>query len=238
MKASDLTKEIAEHIKTLWKNKKIKKLWDKRNEYAIMSCGDYYFNEVDRFVVDGYQPTQEDIIRAKMRTTGIIETLFTIDNIEFSMIDVGGQRSERRKWLHVFEHVTAVIYLAALDSYDMMLEEAPTVNRMEESLRVFNEITGSEWFRGSSFILFLNKSDLFQEKIKRSPLTTLFPDYTGGDDSQKGIEFIREEYKKHFVGQTLYNYETCAIDTKNIERVFGVVKDTLIAKALKETGFI
>jgi GTPase SAR1 family protein len=236
--AADFNADLAEHVGKLWKDKNIKKVWERRNEFAIMSCADYYFNELDRIAQKEYTPTQDDILRSKMRTTGVIETIFEASDIEFSLVDVGGQRSERRKWLHVFENVTAVIFLAALDAYDMNLEEAPDVNRMTESLRVFHEITGSQWFRNTSFILFLNKSDLFAEKIKRSPLNVLFPDYEGGDDSEKGLAFIREKYKMNFGGQTLYHYETCAIDTKNIERVFNAVKDTLIAKALKETGFI
>jgi hypothetical protein len=60
----------------------------------------------------------------------------------------------------------------------------------------------------------------------------------GGDDLTKALEFIRQKYISHFGGQTLYPYETCAIDTKNIERVFTSVKETLITKALKETGFL
>jgi len=236
--APELNQQIADNIKALWKTNELKKIWDKRNEYSIMTCADFYLQEIDRIIKPDYVPSQEDILRSKMRTTGVIETIFETSDIEFTLVDVGGQRSERRKWLHVFENVTAVIFLAALDAYDMMLEEAPDVNRMDESLRVFNEITSSTWFRSVSFILFLNKSDLFAEKIKKSQLNILFPDYTGGDDVEKGLEFIRDQYKSSFGGQTLYHYDTCAIDTQNIQRVFTAVKDTLIARALKETGFI
>lgn len=50
-----------------------------------------------------------------MRTTGIIELKFDLDGTEVIIVDVGGQRSERRKWIHCFDDVTAVIYLTALD---------------------------------------------------------------------------------------------------------------------------
>lgn len=39
------------------------------------------------------------------------------------MVDVGGQRSERRKWIHCFENVTSIIFLAVLSEYDMLLFE-------------------------------------------------------------------------------------------------------------------
>jgi len=168
--APELNQQIADNIKALWKTNELKKIWDKRNEYSIMTCADFYLQEIDRIIKPDYVPSQEDILRSKMRTTGVIETIFETSDIEFTLVDVGGQRSERRKWLHVFENVTAVIFLAALDAYDMMLEEAPDVNRMDESLRVFNEITSSTWFRSVSFILFLNKSDLFAEKIKKKSI--------------------------------------------------------------------
>jgi guanine nucleotide-binding protein G(i) subunit alpha len=207
---------------------------------CFVTCyfGDSYFNSLDRITAQDYTPTPEDILRSKMRTTGVTETVFESSGIEFTIVDVGGQRSERRKWLHVFENITAVIYLAALDAYDMTLEEAPEVNRMEESLRVFSEITSSQWFRNTAFILFLNKSDLFAEKIKRKPLSDIFPDYKGGDDFAKALEFVRQKYIQHFGGQTLYHYDTCALDTKCIENVFGSVKKILIDQALKQTGFI
>jgi len=236
--ASDLTPELTAHVKKLWASKPVKDVWEQRNNFQIMSCADYYFEAIDRITLQNYKPTQEDILRSKMRTTGVLETTFETSDVEFSLVDVGGQRSERRKWMHVFENVTAVIFLAALDAYDMNLEEAPDVNRMQESLRVFNEITSSQWFKTTSFILFLNKSDLFETKIQHQPLKTYFPEYSGGPDYQKGLEFIRSKYKHHFGGTTLYHYETCAIDTKNIQRVFNAVKDTLIANALKKTGFI
>ena len=39
------------------------------------------------------------------------------------MFDVGGQRSERKKWIHCFEGVTCIIFCAALSAYDMVLVE-------------------------------------------------------------------------------------------------------------------
>lgn len=96
--------------------------------------------------------------------------------MEFRLVDVGGQRSERRKWLHCFEGVSFAIYLAALDEYDMTLEEDSKTNRLEESLRLFSQVTGSQFFEGTTWILFLNKFDLFQEKLRRLPLPKSFKD--------------------------------------------------------------
>lgn len=63
--------------------------------------------------------------------------------------------------------------------YDLVLAEDEEMNRMIESLKLFDSICNSKWFVETSIILFLNKKDLFEEKIKRSPLTICFPEYTG-----------------------------------------------------------
>lgn len=75
--------------------------------------------------------------------------------------------------------MTAVIFCVALSEYDQTLREDDTQNRMKESLLLFDEICNSHWFRNTTFILFLNKTDLFKEKIQRVDLKVCFPNYTG-----------------------------------------------------------
>jgi guanine nucleotide-binding protein subunit alpha len=95
------------------------------------------------------------------------------------MFDVGGQRSERKKWIHCFENVTAIVFLAAISEYDQVLVEDETMNRMTEALNLFDTICNSKWFVSTSMILFLNKVDLFKEKLVKSNLADYYPDYTG-----------------------------------------------------------
>lgn len=63
--------------------------------------------------------------------------------------------------------------------YDLVLAEDEEMNRMIESMKLFDSICNSKWFVETSIILFLNKKDLFEDKIQRSPLTICFPEYTG-----------------------------------------------------------
>jgi len=109
---------------------------------------------------------------------------FDVHNLIFfcfssRMFDVGGQRSERKKWIHCFEGVTAIIFCVALSGYDLVLAEDEEMNRMIESMKLFDSICNNKWFVETSIILFLNKKDLFEEKIAKSPLTICFPEYTG-----------------------------------------------------------
>jgi len=97
-----------------------------------------------------------------------------------SMFDVGGQRSERKKWIHCFENVTSIIFCVALSEYDQVL--------LEESNQV--GLFNSRWFMRTSIILFLNKVDLFRQKLGRSPLSNYFPDYSGGNDINRASKYL------------------------------------------------
>jgi len=233
--------QCVQHIIALWESDVIKDAFEKRSEYRIQipSTADYFFKHAERFSDENFQPTPEDMFRAKLKTTGISEVVFELNGIEFTLVDVGGQRSERRKWLHCFDDVTSVIFLAALDEYDMKLEEDNSTNRLEESLRLFGEVTASNFFQPTSWILFLNKSDLFELKIKKAALNTFFEDISEEDSKsfESSCNYIQNRYKQNFKGSRLYPYITCAIDTQNCKRVFTAVRDTVITGALNDAGF-
>jgi guanine nucleotide-binding protein G(i) subunit alpha len=78
-----------------------------------------------------YLPNDQDILRSRVKTTGITETMFSVGELTYRLFDVGGQRSERKKWIHCFENVTALVFLVALSEYDQMLYEDESVNRMQ-----------------------------------------------------------------------------------------------------------
>uniref|UniRef100_A0A6B2L904 Uncharacterized protein n=1 Tax=Arcella intermedia TaxID=1963864 RepID=A0A6B2L904_9EUKA len=242
LEAEELS-QCVENIKNLWDNKVIKEAFEKRSEFRIQipSTADYFFDNAARFAEESFQPTPDDMFRAKLKTTGISEIIFDVNGTEFTLVDVGGQRSERRKWLHCFDDVNSVIFLAALDEYDMKLEEDNTTNRFEESVKLFSEVTGSSVFKTSSWILFLNKSDLFEQKIKKVPLQACsffksVPEEET-DNFDKCCNLVKSKYVENFHGNRLYPYVTCAIDTGNCKRVFSAVRDTVITNALNSAGF-
>uniref|UniRef100_A0A9L0IFM2 Guanine nucleotide-binding protein subunit alpha n=1 Tax=Equus asinus TaxID=9793 RepID=A0A9L0IFM2_EQUAS len=166
-------------IKTLWADPGIQECYDRRREYQLSDSAKYYLTDVDRIATLGYLPTQQDVLRVRVPTTGIIEYPFDLENIIFRMVDVGGQRSERRKWIHCFENVTSIMFLVALSEYDQVLVESDNENRMEESKALFRTIITYPWFQNSSVILFLNKKDLLEDKILYSHLVDYFPEFDG-----------------------------------------------------------
>ncbi|KAK3544890.1 hypothetical protein QTP86_027640 [Hemibagrus guttatus] len=174
-----MTAELAGVIKRLWKDGGVQACFSRSREYQLNDSAAYYLNDLDRISQPTYIPTQQDVLRTRVKTTGIVETHFTFKDLHFKMFDVGGQRSERKKWIHCFEGVTAIIFCVALSDYDLVLAEDEEMNRMHESMKLFDSICNNKWFTDTSIILFLNKKDLFEEKIKKSPLTICYPEYAG-----------------------------------------------------------
>jgi len=68
----------------------------------------------------GYLPNQQDILLARKPTKGIHEYDFEIKNVPFKMVDVGGQRSERRRWFECFDSVTSILFLVSSSEYDQV----------------------------------------------------------------------------------------------------------------------
>ncbi|XP_019621079.1 PREDICTED: guanine nucleotide-binding protein subunit alpha-11-like, partial [Branchiostoma belcheri] len=176
---STFEKEYVEAIQSLWEDAGIQECYDRRREYQLTDSAKYYLSDLDRIAQSDYLPTEQDVLRVRVPTTGIIEYPFDLDNVIFRMVDVGGQRSERRKWIHCFENVTSIMFLVALSEYDQVLVESDNENRMEESKALFRTIITYPWFQNSSVILFLNKKDLLEEKIMYSHLVDYFPEFDG-----------------------------------------------------------
>uniref|UniRef100_A0A4W4EWE3 Guanine nucleotide-binding protein subunit alpha n=1 Tax=Electrophorus electricus TaxID=8005 RepID=A0A4W4EWE3_ELEEL len=256
-------------VKMLWSDPGIQEAYDRRREYQLSDSTKYYLSDLDRIADPSYLPTQQDVLRVRIPTTGIIEYPFDLQSIIFRfeklsdvkrvkgdclhstcplllsltlrMVDVGGQRSERRKWIHCFENVTSIMFLVALSEYDQVLVESDNENRMEESKALFRTIITYPWFQNSSVILFLNKKDLLEEKISYSHLVDYFPEFDG---PQRDAQTAREFILKMFVDlnpdsdKIIYSHFTCATDTENIRFVFAAVKDTILQLNLKEYNLV
>ena len=138
-----------------------------------------FFEEINRIGAPDYLPNTMDVLKARLKTTGVTEYRFRSGPLNIAMYDLGGQRPERRSWIRSFDSVVTVIFCVALSEYDQFLLEQPKQNRLLESFQLFSDVIRSRYFINSSFVLFLNKIDIFREKIKSIPLNTYFPDYEG-----------------------------------------------------------
>lgn len=233
--------KIGAIISTLWKDEAVQATFTRRNEFQLNDCAKYYFSKIDTIMQDDYVATVDDMLRSRVRTSGIVEEVYTIDGVVFVMYDVGGQRNERKKWIHCFDNVTAVIFVVAISEYDQVLYEDATVNRMEEALNLFDEICNSKWFLETSMILFLNKTDLFDEKLvlPGKDIKNWFPDYLGGSDSVSGRRYFKEKFQalNKSKMKEIYAHCTCATNTRNVKMVFNSCTEIIMRANLRGSGF-
>ncbi|GMR31933.1 hypothetical protein PMAYCL1PPCAC_02128 [Pristionchus mayeri] len=230
---------LTKALKSLWADKTINHDAILRGtEYQLPESAVYFLSSIDRIAQDDYAPTEQDILLSRIKTTGIVEVKFQMKNVDFRVFDVGGQRSERKKWIHCFEDVNAIIFIAAISEYDQVLFEDETTNRMVESMRLFESICNSRWFINTSMILFMNKKDLFAEKIAKIPLTRCFPDYKGPQIYDDAVAFIEAKFEGLNANpeKTIYVHQTCATDTNQVQMILDSVIDMIIQANLQGCG--
>ena len=256
-----LPPEVGTAIRTLWADAGVQQAFQRSREYQLNDSAKYYFDAIDLIASPTYVPSDQDVLRSRVKTTGITETTFIIGDLTYRMFDVGGQRSERKKWIHCFENVTTILFLVAISEYDQLLFEDETVNRMQEALTLFDSICNSRWFTKTSIILFLNKIDRFKEKLPVSPMKNYFPDYEGGQDYGLACDYILNRFvswvnttiafentqvanvviycrlNQHPTKQ-IYTHFTCATDTMQIRFVMAAVNDIIIQENLRMCGLI
>ena len=191
--------EMLHIVRELWDDEGVRTCYWRQKEYTISDSMSYFFANLDRLDCVDYFPTDQDILRCKQPKTGIIDYSFQIKCHPFRIFDVSGQRNQHRKWIHCFEDVNAVLFIAALSDYcesyaDCRLNYRGFEiqrNKLAATASLFKKIRRSQWFKYSAIILLLNKYDLFQQKLALVPLKDHFPCYKGKEnDAEEGRYFI------------------------------------------------
>ncbi len=132
----------------IWSDEGISALFAQADEGpSSSSAKSYFLSHFDRLSSEDFQPTKQDVLALWVPTTGISEARLSVAGLPVHLVDVGGQRCERKKWLHCFESVDAVVFVAALSEYDQTLAEDPAVNRIQESVKLFGSVCSVKWFR-------------------------------------------------------------------------------------------
>ncbi|CAH1757959.1 58_t:CDS:10 [Entrophospora sp. SA101] len=235
--ALDSFSEYIESVKELWADDAIKKCYDHATEIGLQDSAKYFLDNVDRISKEDYLPTDEDILQARVRTMGVTEHKFEVNNLIFRIFDVGGHRSQRQFWAPYFDDVDAIIFIAAISAYDQTLEEDNDVNRVQDSIQLFEKICNHNLFTNTGIILFLNKIDILKHKLTTTQVKKYFPDYEGDNEYDSVTEYFQnlfldcnENEDKH-----IYTHLTHATDTKYMRVIVASVNDIVIKINLART---
>eukprot|EP00298_Acanthocystis_sp_HF-20_P016081 c21369_g2_i5.p1 GENE.c21369_g2_i5~~c21369_g2_i5.p1 ORF type:complete len:348 (+),score=130.94 c21369_g2_i5:24-1067(+) len=237
-------KTVGDLVEILWKDPAVQKAWLKRSALQIVETHQIFLDEVNRLKQSGYLPSKEDIVYSRVRSSGVVTEKFEIEGKTFELYDVGGQRNERKKWIHVFDNVHAVIFVNALSEYDQVCFEDGTTNRMQESLTLFKSMAEHELFKSTGFILFLNKTDILKKKLGPHPINEVpdFSDYSGGEDFDKATQYFIKKFedvsKVANPNRNLYIHLMCAADASNVKKVFDDCRAVLMDNAIKSSGAV
>ncbi|KAF8816932.1 G-alpha-domain-containing protein [Phlegmacium glaucopus] len=236
-------------IKSLWDDDIVKETLVRRKVRLEDGPG-YFINDSDRIARRDYQPTDDDVIRARLRTLGIQEYKFIFDHgramgQEWRLYDVGGTRSTRGAWYPYFDDVDAIIFLAPISPFDEKLAEDRKVNRLEDSYLLWKSVCSCKLLARTQLILFLNKCDLLQAKLQRGVrIRDSVPSF---GDRKNDLQTATKYFQQHFkeisknhspVQRPFYVHLTSVIDTRSTAVTLGAVEESILREHLRRADLM
>lgn len=245
-----ISSSVLDKLLSLWDDSAVQKALLLRNKYNVFDSVEYFMDSrvLQRISKQGkdYLPSFDDILNLRNRTIGVAKETFKMESGTFLFIDVGGQRSERSKWIHFFDNVTTVLFVTSISEFNQRLFEDHSVKRIDDSLNVWSEHINRHSFKDIAFVLFLNKWDLFRKKLNTIPFKSTekgqerFEDFAGSEPSEfeegsaeqdRAIEECGCHYEDLYRKRIDFTYRSeenvafhrsIATDTRNFKVIFRI----------------
>jgi guanine nucleotide-binding protein G(o) subunit alpha len=219
----DYTPAVAEAVGSLWRESAVQTTFARSRELQLDDSAKYFLDNCTKFAAPDYTPDKLDILRTRLE---IKKTSFVVRNMNLLIVDISIQRNA---WIHCFRDVPFLIFCVAMNEYDMLLEDN-TTNRLQESLRLFEEVINliNLNFTDTPVFLFFNKKDLFEQKIMAVDMSCCFPEYDGGLNYEKASEYLSEKFKGKNTNRRrdVISHFLTTTDTKNVWKVFDAVESS------------
>ncbi|TFK60637.1 G-alpha-domain-containing protein [Pluteus cervinus] len=237
-------------MQELWKDPSVRQSLREKRLRLEESSG-FYLDEIPRITAKKYIPTDPDVLKARLKTMGVVEHTFLISSghnrgVEWKIYDVGGARNQRQAWAPYFEDVTAIIFLAPISAFDQVLTEDPKVNRLEDSLLLWKSVVSNKLLSSVNIVLFLNKCDLLKSKLESG--VRLNQHMVSYGDRPNDYDSVSKYFRNKFgaLHQTytpnkereLYIHFTAVTETQRTQTIISTVRDIIIKGNLRNMRLV
>ncbi|KII94317.1 hypothetical protein PLICRDRAFT_675360 [Plicaturopsis crispa FD-325 SS-3] len=234
----------------LWRDPDVRQRLKERRLRFEESSG-FYLDEIPRITAKRYIPTDDDVLKARLKTLGVVEHKFALSGphnrgVEWKIYDVGGARNQRQAWAPYFEDVNAIIFLAPISAFDQVLLEDPRVNRLEDTLLLWKSLVSNKLLARVNIVLFLNKIDLLQAKlnagVRLNQHMLSYGDRTNDFDSV--VKYFRNKFGAFHQSfspnkeRELFIHLTAVTDTRRTATIISNVRDMIVRANLRNLALV
>ncbi|KAJ6551401.1 guanine nucleotide-binding protein alpha-4 subunit [Mycena capillaripes] len=234
--ARQLLHACSDDMIALWNDPVVQEIL-RLQQLRLEEMAGFFLHSIDRVTDTSYQPTNDDILKARLKTLGVSEHRFTLKGgamvpQSWIVYDVGGARSLRAAWLPYFDQVDALICLVPISCFDQVLAEDETVNRLEDSFLLWKIVISTPLLKHASLILFLNKCDLLKAKLKAGQR---FSDYVVSyGDRPNDFDSASNYLRKKFVAMA----KSYSPQVRHFHTYFTSVTDMQSTADILDTGML
>ncbi|KAI0300843.1 G-protein alpha subunit [Russula brevipes] len=237
-----------EDVKALWRSDIVQKMI-KRRRLRLEEWAEFFLSAIDRVAGRNYIPSTDDILHARIQTMGVAEHLFDVPlhgrTVTWHLYDVGGARGQRHTWVPYFDEANAIIFVAPISAFDQYLDEDPRTNRIDDSLQLFTAICSNQLLKNLHLVLFLNKTDVLQNKLANGVRVSKYITSYGNrpNDYDSVINYFRAHFlqvhrKNNEKKRVLYSHLTNAVDIKTTRSIIANVRDSIFRDYLKSAALV
>ncbi|EPQ57632.1 G-alpha-domain-containing protein [Gloeophyllum trabeum ATCC 11539] len=249
---TDVLAQCKDDIKALWTDEAVQSILIKRR-LRLEDAPGFFLNDIDRIASQDYEPSDDDVVRARLRTVGVQEHRLKFERgseqgREWILYDVGGSRSCRAAWYPYFDDINAIIFVAPISCFDESLAEDRRVNRLDDSLLLWKGLCACPLLAGVQLILFLNKYDLLEKKLSPYGGAVHAKDYIPGygkrpNEARSVADFFKQKFgelQKHNSPEPrgFYAFLTSVTDTKATKMTLDTVREGILRRYLKEADLL
>ncbi|TFK72811.1 G-alpha-domain-containing protein [Pluteus cervinus] len=224
----------------------------RRKKIRLEEFPGFFLNDLDRVSSLKYMPTDDDVLKARLKTVGVSEYKFEMEvpagrdaGTEWRIVDVGGSRNQRQSWAPFFDDVDAIIFLAPISGFDQVLAEDRTVNRLEDSVLLWKAVCSNRLLANVDLVLFLNKCDILDAKLKSGIQLTKYVRSYG--DRENDLDTVSKYLRGKFSAihreyspnpRKFYSFCTSVTDTATTSGIIASVRDMVIRQHLKQSKLL